>query len=351
MTKRKMDKRKMLLILPFIILPFLALAFYALGGGQQVVAVQGTAGKGINTALPDAQFKKDAPADKMGIYELTKKDSTHADVNGIASVADRLGFDQADDPQTKAINEKLAAINKQVNTPVTAPNSYNELSRDVTEDAPVSKDVAKLEKLMKTMQESGKGDDPEMVQLNTLMDKIMAVQNPSQVKPQAQKPEAITDSVFKAIPAVIDGNQKVIEGSVVKLRLLDTITINGQLIPKGYPVFGLAKFSNQRLNLEIRNIRLGTSIIPVSLTVFDQTDAMIGINAPEAMLSDAASTGGADAISGIGLGFDQSLTTQLASAGLDAAKGLLTKKLKRIKQPLKSGYPLLLRANTQKTNH
>ncbi|RKR82410.1 hypothetical protein BDD43_2590 [Mucilaginibacter gracilis] len=45
MTKKKMDKRKMLLILPFIILPFLALAFYALGGGQQVVAVQGTAGK------------------------------------------------------------------------------------------------------------------------------------------------------------------------------------------------------------------------------------------------------------------------------------------------------------------
>lgn len=352
MTKKKLDKRKALLILPLLILPFLALAFYAMGGGQHLVAAQEPGNKGINTVLPDAQFKKTAPADKMGIYELTKKDSVHTDANGIAAVAGRLGFDQADDPQTKAINEKLVAINKQVNTPVPALKSYAEVNRGVENDAPVSKDVTKLERLMKNMQESGKGDDPEMAQLNTLMDKIMAVQNPGQPKPTSEKAVTpVKDSVFKAIPAVIDGNQKAMEGSVVRLRLLDTITINGQLVPKGYNIFGLAKFSNQRLNLEIRNIRLGTSIIPVSLTVFDKTDAMIGINAPEAMLSEAASTGGADAISSTGLGFDQSLTTQLAGAGLDAAKGLLTKKLKRIKQPLKSGYQLLLRDNTPKTNH
>jgi hypothetical protein len=350
MTKKKFDKRKVLLILPFIMLPFLALAFYALGGGQHVAVAASSADKGINTVLPDAQFKRDAPADKMGIYELTKKDSAHSDDNGIKSVAERLGFDQPDDQQTKAIQSKLAAINKQVNTPVAPPVSNYEADKN-SGDAPASKDVAKLEKLMKSMQES-KGDDPEMAQLNTLMDKIMAVQNPGTVKPTVQKPATpVTDSVFKAIPAVIDGNQKATEGSVIKLRLLDTITINGQLVPKSYNIFGLAKFSNQRLNLEIRNIRLGTSIIPVSLTIFDKTDAMIGINAPEALLSDAASTGGADAISNIGLGFDQSLTTQLAGAGIDAAKGLLTKKLKRIKQPLKSGYPLLLRDNTLKGNH
>jgi hypothetical protein len=35
------------------------------------------------------------------------------------------------------------------------------------------------------------------------------------------------ESAFKAIPAIIDGNQKVASGGVVKLRLQDTIRING----------------------------------------------------------------------------------------------------------------------------
>jgi hypothetical protein len=48
------------------------------------------------------------------------------------------------------------------------------------------------------------------------------------------------------------------------------------------------------------------------------------------------------------MGIDQGLTTQFAGAGLDAAKSLFTKRLKRIKQKLKAGYPVLLRDNTKK---
>lgn len=145
----------------------------------------------------------------------------------------------------------------------------------------------------------------------------------------------------------IEGDQKAVQGSVVKLKLLDSIVIGGQIIPKGHLVFGLASFSNQRLNLEIKNIRLGTSIVPVNFTVFDMRDAMSGINAPEAVLSDAVDGGLVDAAGSIGItGFD--LTTQIAGAGIDAARSLLTKKLKRVRQPLKSGYALLLRDNTRK---
>jgi Conjugative transposon, TraM len=45
------------------------------------------------------------------------------------------------------------------------------------------------------------------------------------------------------------------------------------------------------------------------------------------------------------IGFDQSLATQVAGAGLDAAKSLLNKKVRRIKVKLKAGYPILLRDN------
>lgn len=77
------------------------------------------------------------------------------------------------------------------------------------------------------------------------------------------------------------------------------------------------------------------------------TSLVVGINAPEAVLSDAVNSGVIDAAGSFGIsGFD--LPSQLAGAGIDAARSLLTKRLKRIKQPLKSGYQVLLRDNTRK---
>ncbi|WP_235207258.1 conjugative transposon protein TraM [Pedobacter sp. V48] len=199
------------------------------------------------------------------------------------------------------------------------------------------------------MKENNGGNDPEMMQLNAMMDKLIAVQNPDLAKQIYKKPEqnSAYDSLFKAIPAVIAVNQKAKQGSVVELRILDTVVLNGMVIPKGHAFFGLAAFSNQRLNLEIKNIRMGNQVIPVNLTVYDKRDAMPGIYAPEALLSDAIGSGTVDAMGSVGLnGFD--LTTQIAGAGIDAAKSLLTKKIRRVKQNLKAGYPLLLRDNTKK---
>jgi hypothetical protein len=50
------------------------------------------------------------------------------------------------------------------------------------------------------------------------------------------------------------------------------------------------------------------------------------------------------------LSADQSLGLQAAGAGLDAAKNLFSKKLRRLKIKLKAGYPLLLR-NNNKSSH
>lgn len=347
MKRNKVDKRKILLLLPIVFLLFAGLAFYLFTAEKAASSTEDNKPKGINASLPDAQFQTDKPEDKMSIYQLSENDLTDG---GIEAVAGRLGFDTAEDPQATKINEKLDAINREINFPVVPAKSYDEAVRRngySTAEAPLSKDVAKLESLMKNMQ-SSPDDDPEMRQLNSLMDKIIAVQNPEMAKQTYFKQAAEdTDSLFQAIPAVIANDQKAVQGSVVELRLLDTVKINGQVIPKGHAVFGLAEFSNQRLNLQIKNIRLGTSVIPVNITVFDKRDAMPGINAPEALLSHAVANGSSGAISSIGItGFD--LTTQMAGAGLDAAKSLFDKKIKRVKQKLKAGYPLLLRDNTKK---
>lgn len=344
--KQRIETRRMLLFLPLLIVPLLAIAFYALGGGKKTAAAGQPKQAGINTTLPDARFSRDTLTDKMSVYDQLKKSGSDTSVSEIKSVADRLGFNGLpEDPQAKAIEERLAALNKEMAKPAEVQAAAKKAG---PADPAMGNDVAKLEMLMKSLQ-SGSGEDAEMKQLSAMLQSIQEIQNPdlAKLKYQNTAPVAALDSQFKAIPAIIDGDQKAVQGAVVKLKLLDSIIIGGQVIPKGHLVFGLAAFSNQRLNLEIKNVRLGNSIVPVNLTVFDMRDAMSGINAPEAVLADAVNSGVVDAAGSIGItGFD--LTTQIAGAGIDAARSLLTKKLKRIKQPLKNGYPLLLRDNTKK---
>ena len=343
MEKKQKNKRKVLLVLPLLVLPFMALAFYAMGGGQGNDPSQVSSNKGINTNLPDASFKKEMPKDKMGIYELNKADTSVSE-NGIAGLADRLGFGAKEaDVQTQQINQKLEALNSEIARPALKPTVSQGGGRQQSQG--MKSDVDRLEMLMKSMQ-SGKGADPEMEQMNSLLQSIMDIQHPERVRQKyINQVTDSPDSLFKAIPAVIVDNQKVLQGATIKLRLLDSVKLNGQLLPKGQFIYGICNISNQRLLLDIKTIRLGNRIVPVDLSVYS-LDGIRGIAAPEALLTDAINGGSDDAVRNIQLmGLDQSMGAQLAGAGIEATKTLFSKKVKRIKVKLKSGYQVLLRNN------
>lgn len=353
MKKKEKNNRKLLMVLPVLVLPFLALAFYALGGGRSDFKSGPNTTQGINTTLPDAQFKEDDPQDKLSLYQQTERDSANG-INPFASALSENGSTSPSssgfpssansvDPNEQRINEKLAQINREINR---SSEPYNTSSSPrVQSNASISGDVDRLEKLMSMMQE-GKTEDPEMQQLSEMLDKIVAIQNPGMVQEKLRKHKStVRDSAFKAIPVMIEGDQKVSQGGIVKLRLLDTIQLKGITIPKNQLLFGSCKITNQRLLLDIRNIRLGTAIIPVDLSVFS-LDGIIGINTPEAELSETAGNGVDDAVQSMQiLTMDQSFATQAAGAGIAAAKSLLSKKIKRIRVKLKAGQSLLLRNN------
>lgn len=341
-----LKRRKFLMVLPMLVLPFATMAFWALGGGSKPPVAEVEPSKGLNTVLPDAQLKGKNDSDKMSLYEQAQKllaDS--ADQAGVGLIAPDVSGGKTDATES-AINSRLAQIQAQVNAPEVPPVVPVKTSVVPSGDPAMSADVARLEKLMQGMKAGPGEEDPEMVQLNSMMDKILAIQNPELVRPALAAPPA-PDSLFRAVPAVVATTGKVTQGSVIELRLLDSVRINGQLLLAGHSVFGVAEFSNQRIALEIRNVRLGTSIIPVSLSTYDKRDGMKGINAPEALLSEAVGSGSVDAMNSIGFtGFD--LGTQIAGAGLGAAKGLLSKKIRRVKQKIAAGYPVLLRDNSRK---
>jgi hypothetical protein len=343
MERKQKDKRKVLLVLPLLVLPFMALAFYAMGGGTGNHLLGHLDSKGINTSLPDASFKKDDPKDKMGIYNLTGND-TSANENGIQNVADRLGFNaKEENQQTEQINEKLEVLNKEISKPSPKVNINTSTVRQ--QPTGMKNDVDRLEMLMKSMQ-SGKGSDPEMEQMNSMLQSIMDIQHPERVRQKyINQVTDSPDSLFKAIPAVIVDNQKVLQGATIKLRLLDSVKLNGQIIPKGQFIYGICNIANQRLLLDVKTIRLGNRIVPVDLSVYS-LDGIRGIEAPEALLTDAINGGSDDAVRNIQLlGLDQSMGAQIAGAGIEATKNLFSKKVKRIKVKLKAEYPILLRNN------
>lgn len=330
-------QRKFLLVLPLLVIPFMTMAFWALGGGktqnQQIVN-----NRGLDTDLPEAQFKDKDKTDKMSVYQAAQHDSTQDGISPAFLKSMGLTKDSVvtPDDQAQKIQAKLAQLNSQLNQPLqTRPGtSYDE---------PDPQQVKQLKKMMRSMNAGTNQPDPEMQQLNKMLDKIQAIQNPSLVSAPAPKPEASTP--FRAIPAVIDGKQKVADGAAVKLKLTDTVTIKNQVLPKGQELYGVCQVTNQRLLLTIQNIRLDKQIIPVNLTVFS-LDGMPGIPAPEAELGGAAGSGADNAIQSMQfLTMDQSLGAQAAAGGVNAAKSLFSKKVKKIKVKLANEYPVLLKVN------
>jgi hypothetical protein len=368
LSPKMIRQRKFLLVLPLIVLPFLTLFFWALGGGKADPAnALAPVQKGLNTRLPDARLKDSRGLTKMSYYDKAAQDSdklrqqmksdpyyrqpTERDTAG-------LHFPKAKQPiagspggatlhptklsgdNNAAVNEarvyqKLSALQLAINRPVSATGDQkaNQANVPVNEADNLNKNQSVTE-------------DPELKQMNGLLEKILDIQHPDRLK---EKPDPKPDSAperFKAVPAVIDGNQKVTQGTVVRIRLLDSVILDGQLIPKGQLIYGSGTLYNQRLTLNLKIVHIGYNIMPVDLTVFDMTDGLEGINVPEAITSDAVKEGAVSGVQGVEfMSLDPSLATQMAGAGLNTAKGLFSKKVKRVKARLKDGHLLLLRDN------
>jgi conjugative transposon TraM protein len=264
-----------------------------------------------------------------------------------------------------------------------------------------SADIDRLERMMSTTRNGDGSEDPEMEQLNGMMDKIIDIQHPERVKKKLkQSAEVNKEQVYtvtsinnndkislltkgnansgnatssedysangfysleddmmnnneqpNAIRAVIHETQTVVEGAIVKLRLVNDLSVNGTLVTKGSFLFGTAALSGERLNIKINSIRYKNSLFPVQLSVMDM-DGLDGVYVPGAITRDMVGNSTERAVQGIGItALNPSLGAQAAGAGIEAAKTLLGKKAKLIKVTLKAGYQVLLRDDKQKESY
>lgn len=349
-------------------------------------------------SLKFKQAQKDDPyykADTAGAQN-GQKDSLHRYDTGIANHP--IGYDNHTafagrslnassanlHNNEQRINEKLAQLNNQINQQQQPIESGR--AGAGTGDTELQQLRAKVQQM-----NSGNAADPQMEQLSGMLDKIQEIQNPALVRQklmaQSQKSKgqvfAVTtekrdtpvstlggnESLFQltsqsngfysldnnvpaapqnAIEAVVHEVQTVVNGSTIKLRLVNDVFINGVLIPKDNFVFGVVALNGDRLTVKINSIRYLHSLFPVDLSVYD-LDGANGIYIPGAISRDVAKESADQSIQNIGItSYDPSLGAQAASAGITAAKSLFSRKVRLVKVTVKAGYQVLLRDEKQK---
>ena len=308
------------------------------------------------------------------------------------------------DPYEAEVYSKLEKLNTVLNRTssesATKEPGHPPYSR--TSNASVSSaDIDRMEQMIHMMSEKD-GEDLELQQLNGMLEKILQIQHPERLKEKmadtsqkrngnvfavsakrgdspvsligkvkagnmndsannhfaalsnsfyALDDETVSNSKANAVEAVVHQTQTIVNGSTVKLRLLNDVVTNGAEIPEDNFVFGTASLNGERLFIKINSIRYLNSLFPVTLSTYDM-DGMEGIYIPGAISRDVAKQSVNHTMQDVGFNsLDPSIAVQAASAGIEAAKTLVNKKVKLTKVTVKAGYRVLLYDENQKLNN
>lgn len=297
-------------------------------------------------------------------------------------------------PRTEEkVYQKLKALQKVLDQ--SSPDAFNDQDREEFENykphSSESSDMKKLEQMMNSMSQPQE-PDPELKQLGGMLENILDIQHPSRVEERLKQSaenrkgtvlavdrlnqennisslqreesyhngysqansfysfdeDIVQNERQNAIEAVIHETQTIVSGSVVKLRLCNDVMIGQSIVPKNSFLFGTGVINGERLQVKISTIKYKTSILPVELSAYD-VDGIAGIYIPGAINRDVAKASADRSIQTLGLsGLDDSWKAQAAELGIEAAKSLVSKKVKLVKVAVKAGYQVLLYDEKQK---
>lgn len=401
---------KFLLLSPLPLFFLATLVFWLLGGGQTSSDVQLGMLENFNIQIPIAKPGQAAPENKLSYYKKadTKKvswrtiDQRDTALNAIVKKSDiSLNIPSEHDIERTAqimgaqeiaekeveLQQKLQKIQQLVgqndpslNVMPRAVNNFNAIPES-------NLDLERLEEIMIQIS-SPETKDPELTQLNDLLERVLDIQHPRRVTRRLEtsknkisevqytaivsntsvpisclgaKPYSSlyntklvdfygVDGDFQqdqetqnTIAAVVHKAQDVTEGSKVALRLDQEITLEGTKIPKGHIIYAKAFLFQDRLMLNVDGIKQGFSLFPVSLVAYG-TDGLKGIYVPGAVATKTSKESGSNFLQRLGITpFNNSLEGKITNAGIQATKKIFSKKVKEERVRIKAGDRVLLK--------
>jgi conjugative transposon TraM protein len=440
-SQKYLRQRKFLLAMPLFVIPLVTFLLWSTGlvGNKQKDGNALLKSNGLNMTLPGAGTAKDSSWSKLNFYEAAdkeaarraslaksdpyyqlsplqdqeiidtnllpvatkKRDSYDADSKGSISPYSVVA-NSNQDPNEVKVYQKLNELNKALaeNDAKAQDRSHSNVRQTIADDPVGENEINKLEAMMKQVDAAGSNSvNPEMEQINSMLEKILDIQHPERVKgkfvekqqpaqPSVLKVSASNDAMLVStlqpqtyearndtanqredstevaysnrfyslddepnvderrsslIEAVVPEVMNIVSGSIVKLQLLSDVYVQNVLIPKGTFVFGEAALNNERLKINIKTVKCQDEIVPISLSVYDQ-DGLEGIYTPGAITRDVAKQSSDQSLQSMSLAsLDNSLGAQAASAGIQAAKSLIGKKAKLVRVNISAGYRVILR--------
>jgi conjugative transposon TraM protein len=422
-TDDYLRRRKFYVFLPLLALPFLTFIYWILVVKNLKTTDETTSVSGLQLKLPDASLKDEGAMDKWQYYRKADRDSAarmqqikrdpyrngeeltasndtlHSQLRGLEAPGPRKkalrAASQTSEGSTSheiQVQRSLRNLEKAMastSSPKFAQTSRNLDSIDGRAD---QNDIAKIEALLRSSESQAHLEqvDPELAQLNGMLDKILAIQNPSQntggllAEPaDASSPslpvialgksdvvsilpgQLPTDSLQQinpvtkvgffglgdeqdtpasdALTAVIENTQQLVSGSTVQLRLTSALNVAAQSIPQNTFIYGIASLSGERLKIKISTISSDGKILPVNLGVYD-LDGIEGIYIPGTISRTITKQALGSQVQGADFdvgGF--SLGAQAANAGMQIGRTLLGRKTRLTQVTLQSGYKVILR--------
>lgn len=264
-------------------------------------------------------------------------------------------YGSSDSHLSEQLEKQLASIEDE--------EELKEIIREARKNAEIRKELEQnnvyRQKIYKRIigydQEKKKTENPTKPKPGSAMDNLVSNQpiyiaeNGKRTRrQQASMPSSNT--LFKAC---IHGDQTVVTGSTVRMRMLEDAVVCGMKIPANTLFYGVATLGANRLEVVVNNLKVGNTISPVSFVIFDN-DAMEGLNLPNNMKAQAAKRMQQGLVQNIdmplaSIGTMTSEITSAVNATTQIAKQILNMKLSQVKVHLKSNYQMYIQEETKES--
>ena len=129
----------------------------------------------------------------------------------------------------------------------------------------------------------------------------------------------------KLIKAIVDEDIKAVDGSRVRLRLLDDIDVGDRIIPRGsYLYCTMSGFSQQRVKGTVKSVLIDDELVKVNLSIYD-TDGMEGLYVPRSSFRETTQDVASGAMSQSMSLNDGSATSSMGRWGMQALQNAYQK--------------------------
>lgn len=316
----KINFRKPKYVIPaLVLLPILWLGWNVIGmfdftvEEEKVVRIEGE----VNSDIPDPNLEQLAMKSKyQNMIEDFGRIKDHAAVQVLNDeeenpdlLSESLYSDKEIaklDSMNEANNQKMAqleALQKQVDEQMRNEPSNNNQEQQTADDKTneLMAQVELLQRLasgeeIKTPEQLAKEEEERKrkEEEQRLREEIAKENAPKQVvKADAINKEHFNTVGKKAdestlIKAMLDENIKVVDGSRIRIRLMDDVVLNETVLRKGTYLYAtITGFGAQRVRASVKSILVDDELINVSLDLFDN-DGMEGFYVPASTFRDLA---------------------------------------------------------------